>query len=140
MAASQPFGRIAPLDLDANTVVIDRHTFSFGEKYAFLELEWVVCLAHDSLPPALLDRFGETRPRDEEWNELRSNDGMLVSSHPVLVALGLRSWWQRNGRKAADPKAIPTIDEAVDEVRRRTILNDCNEKHAGTVPGLCRWS
>lgn len=70
-----------------------------------------------------------------------SNGGMLVTSHPVLVAIGLRAWWHGNGRpiSTAPEVVIPTFDEAVEAVRGREILNDFNTQHAGTVPGLARW-
>src|SRR4051812_31707202 len=92
------FCRVGPVDIDADFVTIDGHRFSFGEKYTILELGWAVYLTENSLPSAWLRQFGEFKPADEEWGELRSGGGMLVTSHPVLVALALRRWWHRNGR------------------------------------------
>jgi len=122
-------------------VRISGQPFWAGEKYTILEMGWAVYCAEGEVPEAWLREHGETRPAEEGWNELGSGHGMLVTSHPVLVALSLRAWWHRNGRGIATaPRVdIPTFAEAVEEVRQREILNDFNAIHAGTVPGLRRW-
>ncbi|MFM2176367.1 MAG: hypothetical protein RL015_465 [Verrucomicrobiota bacterium] len=121
--------------------LISGQAFWAGEKYTFLEMGWAVYCAEGELPEAWLREHGETRPAEEGWDELASRHGMLVTSHPVLVALSLRAWWHRNGREIPTAPAVkmPTFAEAVEEVRGREILNDSNLRHAGTVPGLRRW-
>ena len=115
--------------------------FWAGEKYTILEMGWAVYIAEGELPEAWLREHGETRPAEEGWNELASGHDMLVTSHPVLVALSLRAWWHRNGREIPTASVVkpPTFEEAVEEVRGREILNDFNLRHTGTVPGLRRW-
>jgi len=122
-------------------VTISEQRFWAGEKYTILELGWAVYLAEEEVSEAWMRQHGETRPAEEGWNELASHNGMLVTSHPVLVALSLRAWWHRNGREIPSvPQVdIPTFDEAVEEVRQREILNDFNAPHGRTVPGLRRW-
>ena len=121
--------------------LISRQPFWAGEKYTILEMGWAVYIAEGELPRDWMREHGETRPAEAGWNELASGHGMLVTSHPVLVALSLRAWWHRNGRKIPTAPVVnpPTFEEAVEEVRRREILNDFNRCHAGTVPGLRRW-
>jgi hypothetical protein len=123
-------------------VTISGHRFWAGEKYTILELGWAVYVAEDEVPEEWMKIHGETRPADSEWSEFSSKGGMLVTSHPVLVALGLRAWSHRNGVaiETAPRVDVPSFDEAVEEVREREILNDFNQCHAGTVPGLARWS
>lgn len=122
-------------------VLVSGQPFWAGEKYTFLELGWAVYLAEGEPSEAWLREHGETRPRDEDWSELASGRGIWVTSHPVLVALSLRAWWHRNGRRIPTAPAVkvPTFEEAVEEVRGREIFNDFNRCHAGTVPGLGRW-
>jgi hypothetical protein len=121
--------------------LIAGQAFWAGGKYTFLEMGWAVYSAEGELPEAWLREHGETRPAEEGCNELASGNGTLVTSHPVLVALSLRAWWHRNGREIPTAPEVkpPTFEEAVEEVRRREILNDFNRCHAGTVPGLRRW-
>ena len=116
--------------------------FWAGEKYTILEQGWAVYLAEGEVTDDWLLEYGEVRPAGGGWNELASRRGMLVTSHPVLVALALRAWWHRNGRDIpTQPHVdIPTFTEAVDEVRCREIHNDFNQCHAGSVPGLARWT
>lgn len=123
-------------------VTIDGRVFSAGDKYTILETGWAVYVTADILPRQWLARWGETRQKDGDFNELASDENTLVTSHPVLVALALRGWWHGNGRPipTAPVVSIPTFDEAVIEVREREILNDFSVKHAGTVPGLRRWT
>lgn len=127
--------------MEAMHVVIAGQSFRAGEKYTILEMGWAVYLAEGEVPESWMRAHGETRPAEDGWNELASGNGGLVTSHPVLVALGLRAWWHGNGRKIPTAPEVrpPTFAEAVDEVRRREILNDFNRCHAGTVPGLRRW-
>ena len=125
-------------------VTISGHRFWSGEKYTILELGWAVYVAEEEedVSEEWMSKHGEIRPAEDDWNELASRHGMLVSSHPVLVALALRAWWHRNGQRISTAPAVvlPTFAEAVDEVRGRKILNDFNQCLAGTVPGLSRWS
>ena len=124
---------------------LDGRRFTAGEKYTILEMGWAVYLAEGEVPKAWMDRYGETRPAEEGgYCELASDEGALVTRHPILVALSLRAWWHRNDRNGRPIPTtpyvpIPTFDEAVEEVRTRPILNDFNAVHAGTVPGLRRW-
>lgn len=122
-------------------VTICGHRFRAGEKYTILEMGWAVFLAADDVSEEWLRRHGETRPADDGCNELASGGNCLVTSHPVLVALNLRGWWHQNGRviATAPDVMVPTLDEAIEEVRRREILNDFNRRYAGAVPGLSRW-
>jgi hypothetical protein len=137
--------RIGPAYFDRNsgdlTVTIEGQLFNPGEKYTILEMGWAVYLAVAPLPDGWLPRYGEVRPAEEEWNELASGGEMLITSHPVLVTLGLRAWWHGNGHPIATAPAviIPTFAEAVQEVRCREIFNDFNARYAGAVPGLRRW-
>lgn len=123
-------------------VTISGQKFWAGGKYTILELGWAVYVAEDEVPEEWMKIHGETRSADAEWNEFASKTDMLVTSHPVLVALSLRAWWHRNGVKieTAPRVVVPSFDEAVEEVGARGILNDFNRCHAGTVPGLARWS
>lgn len=123
------------------TVEIDGYRFFAGEKYTILELGWAVFVCYDRVSSDWMKLRGETRPRDSDTNELRSGVGMLITSHPVLVALALRAWWHINGIPIATAPdvAIPSFSEAVAEVRNRKILNSFNKSHAGEVPGLARW-
>jgi hypothetical protein len=123
-------------------VTISAQKFWAGEKYTILELGWAVYVAEDEVPEEWMEIHGETRPADAEWNELASRNGMLVTSHPVLVALGLRAWWHHNGVaiETAPRVDVPSFDDAVEEVRARKILNDFTEWQTGSVPGLARWS
>lgn len=136
---------IGPARVDAMGILelyLDGRRFTAGEKYTILEVGWAVYLADDSVPKAWMDRYGETRPADEGgYGELASTNRDLITSHPVLVALSLRAWWHRNDRPIQTAPVVPisTFDEAVEEVRTRPILNDFNNVHAGTVPGLRRW-
>jgi hypothetical protein len=122
-------------------VTISGHRFWAGEKYTILELGWAVYVAEDEVPEEWMRIHGETRPADAEWSEFASKSSMLVTSHPVLVALSLRAWLHRNGVAIETTLRVdvPSFDEAVEEVRAREILNDFNQCHAGTVPGLARW-
>lgn len=123
-------------------VTIAGQPFWAGEKYTFLELGWAAYVAEGEVPVGWMEMHGETRPADGEWSELASRNDMLFTTHPVLVALGLRAWWHHNGCEieTAPDVVVPSFDEAVCEVRARKILNDFNESHAGRVPGLARWS
>lgn len=127
--------------IDTRTQSVYGQAFWAGEKYTFLEMGWAVYIAEGELPEGWLREHGETRAAEEDCNELASGHGMLVTSHPVLVALSLRAWWHRNGREipTAPVVTLPTFEEAVEEVRRREILNDFNRRYAGEVPGLRRW-
>jgi len=122
-------------------VHIDGRQFWAGDKYTILEMGWAVYLAEDNVPEDWLRKYGEARQAEEGWNELASEGSMLVTSHPILVALAIRAWWHRNGQPitTAPSVKVPTFSEAVDEVRSRKIVNDFNAKHTGTVPGLTRW-
>lgn len=123
-------------------VTISGHRFWAGEKYTILELGWAVYVAEDEVPEEWMKIHGEKRPADAEWNEFASKAGMLVTSHPVLVAMSLQAWLHRNGVaiETAPRVDVPSFDEAVEVVRAREILNDFNECHDGSVPGLVRWS
>lgn len=123
-------------------VTIDGRVFSAGDKYTILETGWAVYFTADALPRQWLARWGETRQKDGDCNEIASAESTLVTSHPVLVALALRCWWHGNGRPipTAPLVSIPSFAEAVAEVRAREILNDFNVKYACTVPGLRRWA
>lgn len=123
-------------------VMIDGKPFWAGEKYTILELGWAVYMAGEELPEGWTEERGETRAADEERNELASSSSTLITTHPVLVALSLRSWWHGNGKPIATAPLveIPSFEEAVEEVRTRDILNDFNKSYAGTVPGLERWA
>jgi len=118
-------------------VSIGGYRFFAGEKYTSLEMGWAAYVAEEDIPEEWMRQYGETRPAEEGWNELASSSGTLVTSHPVLVALALRAWWHGNDRPipTAPRVRVPDFDEAVDEVRRREILNDFNARHAGKVPG-----
>lgn len=122
-------------------VLIDGYQFWAGEKYTILEMGWAVYRAKDDLPHGWLAARGETRPADEDWNELASSGEGLVTSHPVLVALSLKAWWHRNDVKLEGLPlvAIPTLAEAITIVRSRKILNEFNRRFEGDVPGLTRW-
>lgn len=135
-------GRARLIDeLGTLAVDIDGHRFDAGEKYTVLETGWAVYIAWDPLPPEWFKEHGEVRPADDCWNELASHGGMLMTTHPVLVALSLRAWWHRNHRPipSAPEVPVPSFDDAVQEVRQREILNDFNKRWAGLVPGLMRW-
>ena len=114
------------------------HTFWAGEKYTILEQGWAVYLAGENQTPEWFDKFAETKPKEDGFNDLQSGNGMLVTSHPILVALAIRSWWHRNGETitTAPRVEIPLLDEAIEEVKKRRILNPFNEKWAGIVPGI----
>lgn len=136
---------IGPATIDANgrfCVELDGYRFFAGEKYTILEHGWAVYLVEAELPEGWLRRHGETRPAQDGWNELPSHGGMLVTSHPVLVALALRVWWHRNGQPiSTTPEVlIPSFADAVDEVRRRKILNEFNQCYEGVVPGIENWN
>jgi len=121
------------------TVTLSGHNFSLGQnKYTILELGWAVYLAEDKIESAWMEKFGEHRPAQDGVSEFSSHDGMLFTSHPILVALALRSWWHRNGRsiETAPVVRIPTMEDAIEEVRKRKILNPWNRKWASIVPGL----
>ncbi len=122
-------------------VAISGYRFRAGEKYTILEMGWAVYIAEAEVSEEWFRVHGEVRPAEEGWNELASRPGMLVSSHPVLVALALRAWWHRNGQQLPTAPAVvlPTFDDAAAEVRKRRILNDFNLCHADSVPGLTRW-
>lgn len=122
-------------------VLISGHRFWAGEKYTILELGWAVYRAEDELPEDWVRKYGETRAGDQDWSEFNSTSSLLMTSHPVLVALALRAWWQRNRRPIATAPIVevPTFEAAVEMVRTREIINDCNQCHAGIVPGLMRW-
>lgn len=137
--------KIGPATIDAIDILhveIDGHRFFAGEKYTILEQGWAVYLAEGHLPEDWLRQYGETSPARDGWNELASKGNRLITSHPVLVALALRAWWHRNGSPVptAPTVPIPTFAEAVEEVRRRKIRNDFNERYKGDVPGLEKWS
>ena len=121
-------------------VVIDGHCVWPGEKYTILEEGWAVYLAHN-VPQEWMDRYGETKLQDGSTGELDSDDDMLITSHPVLVALALQFWWHDNGRpiKTAPIVRVPDFDEAVEIVRNREILNGFSEPYARIVPGEPRW-
>jgi hypothetical protein len=123
-------------------LTLDGYRFFAGEKYTILEMGWAVYLAEDDVPEEWLRQHGETRAAEDGWNEIASGHGGLVTTHPVLVALSLRSWWHRNGQRisTAPHVPMPTFEEAVEEVKNRKILNDFSLRHAGTVPGLAKWS
>jgi hypothetical protein len=122
-------------------VLISGHSFLAGDEFTIQEMGWAVYRAEGEVPASWLRALAETLPAENGWNELASCKGMLVTSHPVLVALSLRAWWHRNGREIPTAPEVkpPTFEEAVEEVRRREILNDFSRCHAGTVPGLRRW-
>jgi hypothetical protein len=122
--------------LDGLYVTISGYSFWAGDKYTILELGWAVYINND-IPKAWLLEFGENRPADDEVSALESGNGMLITSHPILVALALRAWWHRNGRPidTAPIVEIPTLEEAIEELKRREILNPWNERHANSVPG-----
>lgn len=59
-----------------------------------MELGWAVYISVDGIPPEWIREFGETRPADDEYNELSSSlNDSLITSHPVLVALSLQACW-----------------------------------------------
>lgn len=124
------------------TVYIDGYAFHAGEKYTILELGWAVYQAVSEVPEEWMRKHGECRAAEGDCGPLETTASMLMTSHPVLVALALRAWWHRNGRRirTAPQVPVPTFNQAVDRVRRRTILNDFNRPYAGQVPGLKLWS
>lgn len=123
-------------------VTIAGHRFRAGDKYGILEFGWAVYLAEKPLPDTWIKTYGETRPAMDGWSEIATRDSLLMTSHPVLVALSLCAWWHSNDRPIATAPhvTIPTFDQAVEQVRQRVILNDCNRIYAGMVPGLERWA
>lgn len=108
---------IGPAEIDGDTfiVTVDGVTFFAGEKYTILELGWAVYISILKVPEDWMRARGETRPRQDGVTELRSKPSMLITSHPVLVALAIRAWWHRNGREIASAPdvVIPSFDEAV---------------------------
>ncbi|TVR52003.1 MAG: hypothetical protein EA425_05740 [Puniceicoccaceae bacterium] len=137
-----------PFDRNCNTwlhVKLGGQWFSAGEKFSILESGWAVynSCALDESTAGWIRRNGEHRPADHETPALRSNGHMLITSHPVLVAMALRNCQHNNGEPmpiSDGAPVIPTFRESVQEVLNRTIKNAWNRIHADKVPGLKRWS
>lgn len=124
-------------------VIISGYRFLFGEKRTFPEMGWAFLIAESGVPWEWMEHWGETRAAQDGWNEFGTNRDGLYTTHPVLVALNIRSC----EAGLDDPRfpnppltAIPAFDEAVEEVRMRPIINDCNAIYAGTIPGLDVWT
>ncbi len=122
------------------SVSIDGYRLMAGEKYTILELGWAYYIAQDKLPPEWLELYGETRPADGDRPDLMSDSNGFATSHPVLVALAIRAWDQRNGYERPDILVLPAMIEAVTEVASREIRNGFNQSFAGSVPGLQNWN
>ncbi len=123
--------------------IIDGRKFWVGEKYTILELGYALFLTHES-DEAWLCANGETIPADPEdhRNELKSGGSFFITSDPVLVALAIEAWWYENegGSRQPGVVSIPTAFEAIEIVKNRVILNEFNQKWAGRVPGLEKYS
>ncbi len=122
------------------SVSVDGYRLMASEKYTILELGWAYYIAQGEFPREWLELYGETRPADGDRPDLRSDSSGLATSHPVLVALAIRAWNQRNGYECPDVLSLPTMIEAVSEVATREIRNSFNGGFAGSVPGLQNWN
>jgi len=134
--------------IGALKVQVDGFWFVPGEKYTILELGWAVYLGDPTPQQSSLEQWirihGETRPSEDGWSQLSSGYSMLITSHPILVAMAIHEWWGRNGQsdglKPGDEVSIPSFEEAVEVVKNRKIINPVNRKYSGKVPGLDLWS
>lgn len=123
-------------------VTIDGRNLWTNTKYTILELGYATYVLEDIDDEVWILAHGEIIPSESKGgrNELRSTGNMLITSDPILVALAYEGWWSRNGQPLPLNQSlpIPLFEEAVEIVRNRKILNDFNQKYAGSVPGLLK--
>lgn len=87
---------------------------------------------------------GESIPADldNQVDELASMGELFFTSDPVLVALTLeaRDFYAEGSPRSVNSKiTIPTVFEAIEIVKNRIILEECNLNWAGRVPGLEKY-
>jgi len=111
--------------------------YAFQTKYTILEMGYALFLFDGRVDEEWLRKNGETIPADplDGRSALESN-GCLITSDPILFTLAYEHWWAQNGRALPEnvPLPIPLLDEAIEIMRTREILNDFNAKYAGKLP------